>query len=310
MKIGLYTDSLGDLSLPDALDWIAAQGIEAVEIGAGNASRAPHCNLDQLVEDAEARARFKGEIESRGLTLSALNCSGNLLDPDPARGKKAQETFYKTVRAANLLGLDTIVTMGGCPGTPDGSTHHNWAPYGEQELNEWQWNEVAAPFWREAGKFAADHGVQIAIEMVISHLTHNPRNLLRLREIAGPMLGANFDPSHLFPQGMDPLVVVRALRGCIFHVHAKDTRINPQEMALNGCMDSRPMKNIWERAWVYRTLGYGHGADWWGDFLSTVRLAGYDGPVSIEHEDHLMTAREGIEKSVEFLRPLVLRTQP
>jgi sugar phosphate isomerase/epimerase len=310
MKIGLYTDSLGDLPFAEALDWIAAQGIEAVEIGAGNFSRAPHCNLDQLLEDAEARAAFKGAIESRGLSLSALNCSGNLVDPNPQQAAHAQDTFYKAVRLARLLGLDTIVTMGGCPGTPDGSAFQNWVPYASGELSEWQWAEVLAPFWREAGRFAADHGVRIAIEMVISHATHNPRTLLRLRDIAGPALGANLDPSHLFPQGMDPLVVAAALGGCVFHAHAKDTRINPQEMALNGGMDARPMSMVRERSWTFRTLGYGHGAEWWGDFISILRLGGYDGALSIEHEDRLIGAREGIVKSVQFLQPLVLRTSP
>ena len=168
MKIGLYSDSLADLSFTAALDWIAAQGIEAVEIGTGNFSQSPHCDLARLLSDADARAEFTGAIQSRGLTLSALNCNGNLLDPHPERGERARYTFYKTVQAAGLLGLDTVVTMSGCPGDPSGTPYPNWVTHPHQpefgELHRWQWNEVARPFWEKAGRYAADHGVKIAVE--------------------------------------------------------------------------------------------------------------------------------------------------
>ena len=134
---------------------------------------------------------------------------------------------------------------------------------------------------------------------------------LRLRDIVGPHLGANFDPSHLFYQGMDPPWVVRQLgKDCVFHVHAKDARVDPHETALTGGVDTRPMENVTERSWAYRTLGFGHDELWWRTLISALREVGYDGSLSIEHEDPVMSAKEGIEKSVEFLKPLVLRTQP
>lgn len=311
MKIGLFTDSLQDLSLDDALDWVVSQGVQAVEIGTGGFSSSPHCDIERLLSSADARTTFKAAVENRGLVLSALNCNSNLLDPDPVRGKQAQETLYKTIELARLLGLDTIVTMSGCPGDLAGGTYPNWVTCSWQrefvELLERQWDDVVAPFWKQAGAFAADHGVKVAIEMHPGQVVYNTRTLLRLREIAGASLGANLDPSHLFYQGMDPLVVIKALGvGGVFHVHAKDTRIDPQEMALNGGLDPRSMALTGERAWVYRTVGYGHGESWWRDFVSSLRLMGYDGVLSIEHEDRLMGSREGIVKSVEFLKPLVL----
>jgi sugar phosphate isomerase/epimerase len=313
MKIGLYSDILQDLSLEDALDWTAEQGIQAIEIGTGNFSPARHCNLDALLNDDGARAKFKAAIESRGLILSALNCNGNLLDPHPERGKRSQDTFFKTVELANKLGLDTIVTMSGCPGDLEGGTYPNWVTCNWQaefvQLVERQWDEAIEPFWKQAGKFAADHGVRVAIEMHPGQSVYNTRTLLRLRDIAGSYLGANLDPSHLFYQGMDPLVVIKALgNGGVFHVHAKDTRLDPQEIALNGGLDTRPMSNPNERSWIFRTVGYGHGEQWWRDFVSALRLTGYDGVLSIEHEDRLMGSREGIIKSVEFLSPIVLNT--
>jgi sugar phosphate isomerase/epimerase len=313
LKIGLVTDSLQDLSFTEALDWIAAQGIEEVEIATGNFSTAPHCNLERLANDADARAQFKGAIEERGLKLSLLNCNGNLLDPHPERGKKSQDTYYKTVQVSSQLRLDTVATMSGCPGDLSGGTYPNWVTCTWQpefvELVERQWEEVIEPFWREAGRFAADHGVKIAIEMHPGQAVYNTRTLLRLRDIAGPSLGANLDPSHLFWQGMDPLAVVRALgRGSVLHVHAKDTRLDPQEMALNGGLDTRPATLVDQRSWSFRSVGYGHGESWWRDFVSTLRMMGYDRVLSIEHEDRLVGSREGILKSVQFLRPLILHT--
>jgi sugar phosphate isomerase/epimerase len=315
MRIGLFTDSLADLTLDAALQWAAAEGIEAVEIGTGNFSRAPHCDLTRLIQDADARAEFAATIRRHGLHLSALDCNGNLLDPHPERGEKSRDTFYKTVQLANLLGLDTVITMSGCPGDPSGTPYPNWVTHNWQpefvQLHKWQWNEVLRPFWEKAGRFAADHGVKVAIEMHPGQMVYNTDGLLRLREIAGPALGANLDPSHLFYQGMDPMHVIRTLgRDFVFHVHAKDTRIDPHETARNGVIDIREMPRVAERAWAYRTLGFGHGELWWREFVSALRAVGYDGALSIEHEDSLMSAREGIRKSVEFLKPILLRTMP
>ena len=315
MKIGLFTDSLGDLSLSEALDWIAAQGIEAVEIATGGFSVAPHCDVDRLLRDEDARGALSDEIESHGLTLSALNCNSNPLDPHPERGQDAQDVLFKSIELAQKLGIDTVVTMSGCPGDPSDSPYPNWATHPWQpefvELHNWQWDQQVTPFWKKVGQFAADHGIRIAIEMHPGNVVYNTRTLLRLREIAGSNLGANLDPSHLFYQGMDPILVIRTLgEDFVFHVHAKDTRLDPYEMALNGGIDLRGFDQVAERSWVYRTLGFGHEEAWWRDFVSALRLVGYDGVLSIEHEDQLMSPQEGITKSVEFLKPIVLKTMP
>lgn len=315
MKLGLYSDSLQNLSFEAMLDWLVDNGFEAVEIGTGNFSSAPHCEIERLIDDNDYRDAFRKAISSRGLVLSALNCNGNLLDPHPDRRSRAQKVFHDTVLAAELLGIDTIVTMSGCPGDPTGGTFPNWVTCSWQkefvELLERQWQLEVEPFWTEAGNFASAHGIKVAIEMHPGQVAYNTRTLLRLREIAGPNLGANLDPSHLFYQGMDPFVVIRALgEGFIFHVHAKDTRLDPQEMALNGGLDPRRTGTPGVRAWDYRTVGFGHDALWWKEFVSVLRLVGYDGVLSVEHEDRLMSGEEGIRMSAAFLRPLLLRTRP
>jgi sugar phosphate isomerase/epimerase len=313
MKIGLYTDSLQDLSFTEALDFAAASGLEAIELGTGNFSSAPHLNVDQVLDDPGAAEAVLAAVAERGLIISALNCNGNLLDAHPQRRRHSQEVYHKTVRAAQKLGLTTVVTMSGCPGDLNSGVYPNWVTCTWQaeylELLDRQWTEAIEPFWQVAGPFAAAHGVNVAIEMHPGQAVYNTRTLLRLRSVAGPNVGANFDPSHLFWQGMDPLVVLRAFGpGVVFHVHAKDTRLDPAETALNGVLDTRSMGNLAERSWAFRTVGYGHAAGWWRDFISVLRLMGYDGVLSIEHEDRLMGSREGILKSIEFLKPLVLRT--
>lgn len=315
MKIGLFTDSLDNLSFEQALDWVAEQGIEAVEIGTGNFSPAPHCNLRSLSEDAGARKRFLQAVQSRGLTLSALNCNGNLLDPDPDRRRSAQDTFERTLELASELELDTVVTMSGCPGDLQGGTYPNWVTCTWQPeyvaLVERQWEQEVIPFWEAAGDTARQRGVRVAIEMHPGQCVYNTRTLERLRKlVGGSTLGANLDPSHLFFQFMDPVTVVEALGdGAVFHVHAKDTRINRNEMARNGSLDTRPMGTPGERSWEYVTLGFGNDERFWRGFVAALRMNGFDGVLSIEHEDPMMMPEEGIRKSVAFLDPLVPRTK-
>lgn len=315
MNIGLVTDSLQDVSFQDAVEWVASAGIAAIEVGTGGFSRALHFNLDALGESQPARDEFQAIIARHGLKISALNCNGNPLDPHPERGKKHREALLKTIELAPKMGVDTVVTMSGCPGDPSGSTYPNWVthPWQQefQDLYRWQWDEVLTPFWKTTSRLATDRGVKIAIEMHPGQTVYSTSGLLRLRDIAGPTFGANLDPSHLFHQGMDPIHVVRTLGpNFVFHVHAKDTQLDPYVTAQSGVIDMRPMHRVMERPWSYRTLGFGHGELWWRGFISALRSVGYDGTLSIEHEDPLLSAREGIIKSVEFLKPLLLNTMP
>ena len=175
------------------------------------------------------------------------------------------------------------------------------------EVLKWQWEEIVAPYWRAHGKFAAEHGVKIAIEMHPGFVVYNPETLLRLREIAGPSVGANLDPSHLFWQGIDPIAAIRVLGDAIFYVHAKDTQIYAQNLPRTGVLDTKAYTDERNRAWIFRTCGYGHGEEWWREFISTLRMFGYNEVLSIEHEDSLLSAGEGLMKAAAFLNGIVLR---
>jgi len=150
----------------------------------------------------------------------------------------------------------------------------------------------------------------VAFEMHPGFVVYNTETLLRLRAECGKNIGANFDPSHLFWQGMDPIACLRALKGCVYHVHAKDCRVDPLNAATVGVLDTKPYADEINRGWIFRTVGYGHGADFWKDFVSTLRLIGYDGAISIEHEDSLMSVNEGFQKAVAFLKDVLLHEKP
>jgi sugar phosphate isomerase/epimerase len=135
---------------------------------------------------------------------------------------------------------------------------------------------------------------------------YNPETLLRLRAAAGETIGCNFDPSHLFWQGADPIEVVRALGSSILHVHAKDTAIDPHNARRDGVLDTTPYADAAHRSWIFRTVGYGHGAEFWKSLISALRLVGYDHVLSIEHEDGLMSVGEGLTKAAQFLKEAVI----
>jgi len=310
MKVGCFTPLLSALPLEQVLAKLKALGLEMVEFGTGNYPGDAHAHLSML-DDPAALATFKAKVADSGLTISALSCHGNALHPDKAIAQKHAETSRKTILLAEKLGVGTVVDFSGCPGDHAGAKYPNWVtcpwPPDFLEILEWQWNDVVTPYWKAHGKFAADHGVKIAIEMHPGFVVYNPETMLRLRAIAGPSVGANLDPSHLFWQGIDPIDAIRVLGDAIHYVHAKDTQLYPVNMPKTGVLDTKPYTKERDRSWMFRTVGYGHGADWWGSFISTLRMYGYDHVLSIEHEDSLMSPEEGLGKAAALLNQLVIR---
>ncbi len=313
MKVGVFTPLLSQLPLPAVLDKLKKFNIDTVELGTGNYPGDAHCKLSML-DDGKALAEFQKVLADHGVSISALSCHGNPLHPDAAFAKQQREVSRKTILLAEKLGIPVTIDFSGCPGDSPKATQPNWVtcpwPPDYLKVLDWQWSEVVTPYWTEHGKFAADHGVKVAIEMHPGFVVYNPESMLRLRSIAGPSVGCNFDPSHLFWQQIDPIAAVRLLGDAIFHVHAKDTQIYSVNLPLTGVLDTKPYTEEQRRSWIFRTCGYGHGAEWWKEFVSTLRMYGYDNVLSIEHEDSLLSAEEGLTKAAAFLNDLVVREQP
>ena len=313
MRVGVFTPLLSQLSLDAALKKVAALDIHTVELATGNYVGDAHCKLDML-ENPTALNDFKKKIADHGFTISALSCHGNPLHPDAAQRKHDREVSRKTILLAEKLGVTTMVDFSGCPGDGPDAKAPNWVtcpwPPDFTKVLDWQWNEVVTPFWREHAKFAADHGVKIAVEMHPGFVVYNPETMLRLREIAGKNVGCNFDPSHLFWQNIDPVGAVRVLGDAIFHAHAKDTQIFANNLPRTGVLDTKPYTDEKNRAWIFRTCGYGHGVEFWSELISAMRLYGYDSVLSIEHEDSLMSAEEGLTKAAAFLNGIMIREKP
>lgn len=315
MKIGLFTVLFADKSLEETLAYVKSVGVDMVEIGTGNYPGNPHCPVDSIIECDDAAAQYKATITGAGLEISALSCHGNPLHPDEGIACAHHEAWRRTLRIAEKLGVPRVIVFSGCPGGPSGGKEPIWvtAPWPDDfaKTLEWQWSEKIIPYWTEEAKVAANHGVtEIAFEMHPNFSVYNPETLLKLRAAAGPAIGANFDPSHLFWQGIDPLAAVRALKGCIWHVHAKDTKIDPYNTMVNGCLDTKSYTDEINRSWIFRTVGYGNSLEWWKAFVSNLRMVGYDLVLSIEHEDSLMSPREGFEKAVALLRQAVITEAP
>jgi sugar phosphate isomerase/epimerase len=314
MKIGVFTVLFADRPFEEALDTIVDAGCEAIEVGTGGAPGNAHADLDNLVDNDAAQKAWMDAITSRGLEVSALSCHGNPLHPREEVAKGDDDTFRKTVRLARQLGIQNVITFSGCPGEGPNATRPNWVtcpwPTEYLEILNWQWDEVAKPYWSGAGKFAADNGVRVAIELHPGFIGYHTESFWKLREIGGEAIGVNFDPSHLFWQGMDPLVCIRELGDTIYHVHMKDTWLDQPNIRRNGVLDTKEYTNEKERSWIFRTVGFGHGQEFWRSMVSELRLAGYDGALSIEHEDSLMSVDEGFRRAAGFLKDVVLREQP
>ena len=313
MRVGVFTPLLSQLPLEGVLDKLKGLHIDTVELGTGNYPGDPHCKLSMLASAVELR-EFKRKLADRGFSISALSCHGNPLHPDAARARHDQEVSAKTIRLAEKLGVRVVVDFSGCPGDSPKAKRPNWVtcpwPPDYLETLEWQWEKVVAPYWIKRAKFAADHGVNIAIEMHPGFVVYSPETMLKLRAIAGPAIGCNLDPSHMFWQSIDPIAAIRVLGDSIYHVHAKDTQIYERNLPLTGVLDTKPYTDERNRGWIFRTCGYGHDAGWWKEFASTLRMFGYDYVLSIEHEDSLLSPEEGLTKAAELLNGIVMRQPP
>jgi len=315
MKLGVFAVLFGNKSFEETLDYLAAQGVESIEIGTGGYVGNAHCNPQELLQHPERLRAFKKAVDARNITISALSCHGNPLHPQKALAQNFHNDIIHSVELAEQLEVPVVVTFSGLPGDHEEAKYPNWpvAPWPNdfQDVLAWQWNNKVIPYWKETGGFAEKHNVKIALEPHGGFSVHTPSSLLKLRDAVGEVIGANFDPSHMWWQGIDPVQAIRILgeEGAIYHFHAKDTSIDPVNINKFGVTDMQSYSNLLNRAWMFRTVGYGHDLKVWSDIISALRLVGYDGTISIEHEDGLMSIEEGLGKAVNNLKQVIIKEQ-
>ena len=315
MKLGVMNPVLADLTFEEALARLNKLGVQCIEIGAGGYPHDYHLKPEELLASPENVEAYKALLKKYNIEISAISCHGNPVHPQKELAEKYHNEFKNAILAAEALGVDTVIGFSGCPGDSEGSKWPNWVtcawPRDYGYILKWQWEEVLIPYWKDMAEFAKAHGVtKIALEMHPGFCVYNPESFMRLREAVGDIIGANFDPSHLFWQGIDPVAAIKYLKGAIHHFHAKDTKIDERNCSINGVLDTKPLGNVFVRSWDFRTVGYGHGYDVWNDIFSMLQMTGYNGAISIEHEDALMSTDEGLEKAVEFLKKAIIFEQP
>ena len=311
MELGVLTNLYASKTLDETLELLHTLGVTMAEIGCGGYPGKAHCDPEVLLHDEKAFNEFVATFEKHEMKISALSCHGNPVHPNKEIAKSFHDDFINAILLAEKLGVDTVVGFSGCPGDSEGSKYPNWAtcawPDDYLSVLDYQWNQVLIPYWKETAAFAKAHGVtKIAFEMHPGFCVYNPETLMRLRNAVGDVIGANFDPSHLIWQGIDPVAAIRYLEGAIYHFHAKDTKIDKINTAVNGVLDTKHYGDELHRSWVFRACGYGNDATYWKDIVSALRLVGYDKVMSIEHEDSLMSIDEGLFKAVEFLTPILM----
>ncbi|HXY24698.1 MAG TPA: sugar phosphate isomerase/epimerase [Candidatus Acidoferrum sp.] len=310
IPIGVFDPVYENLSLDAMLDKVTALGLEAMEIGTGGYPNNHHCPLDDLIADRTRAKAWQKNFEDRGIRVATLSCHGNPIHPDAKRAQKDIDTFRKTVLLAEMLDVKVIVGFSGCPGGTPQDTQPNWITYRwpseHATMQDWQWKERVIPYWKDAAKYARDHGVRrLALEMHPNFVVYNPRTLMKLREAVGEEIGANNDLSHLFWQGCDPIEVIHFLgkQGAIFHAHMKDTVFFPENVnkygVLNFAFETSDLDNASE---TFRAVGYGHSASLWKSIMKAYMDVGYDGILSIENEDPILAGEVGVERAAYVLK--------
>ncbi|MBS4208659.1 sugar phosphate isomerase/epimerase [Bacillus sp. FJAT-50079] len=310
MKLGVFAVLFSKMTLEEMLDYVKASGLDTVEIGTGGYVGNAHCNPKELLENDSKLEAFKQAFKTRGMQISALSCHGNALHPNEDIANEHHEAFVNTVKLAAKLGVENVITFSGCPGESEYSKHPVWItcpwPTDFSTVVEWQWENKVIPYWKKQVELLEQYNVRVAIEPHPGFVVYNTETILRLRSECGERIGANFDPSHYFWQGMDPVNSIKALGDALFHFHAKDTRIDPLNNSYNGVLDTKSYRDIANRSWVFRTVGYGHGEDVWREIIGALQTIEYEGAVSIEHEDGLMSVDEGFTKAVAFLQDMLI----
>lgn len=314
MKLGVISQNLEQFEFEQGLQYAHDMGFAAVEVGAIGLWGRGYCNVEKLLADSDEMRRWIDTFAKYDLEISALGGHGAPLMPDEKIAGKYDQEFRQACKLAGKVGIRRFTLLAGLPEGAAGDTAPNWVTFSElpflKDTLEWQWENRLIPYWREHGKIASDHGVTLCFEMHGGDMIHNPPTVMRLRNEIGPVIATNLDTSHLWLQGIDPVEAIHYLGDAVQHVHAKDTYIRDANVKVRGHFDSSAGANLANRNWNFSVPGWGHSDAEWRAFVSALRFVGYEHVLSVEMESEYFDIEEGLQKAVEFLKPIVLEKSP
>ena len=312
MKIGIFTALYQEKSLEEVARYVSPLGYQMVELPAWKGNN--HLDIDKVIKGDHSVLNI---LKKYNLEISALNCAlpGQLvLGPldestdDWAPSSDAKEKIKygidmvkKTAQAASELKVPVVCGFVGS---------HVWDkwyifPPKNEELYEKGW-DVFANRWGNIMDTFKGYGVKFALEVHPTEIAYNIETAQRaIQALDGRSdFGFNFDPSHLIWQLIDPVVFIKTFKERIFHVHAKDSEIQEDEVRRSGVIPTG--------AWMRPDRGFRFRVPGWGDVkwkkvISALLSVGYDYVLSFEHEDPVMSREDGCEKAIEFLKPLIIK---
>ena len=297
MKLGFVSAILPDLALEAVLGYAARLGYDCVELmcwppGRADRRYAGVTHLDVTGFTPDMAARTRQLCQTAGVAISGLGYYPNPLSPDMAEAAVAVDHLGLVIQAAALLGVPQVNTFVGRDWSK--SIDANWPRFLQT--------------WRPLVALAEDLGVRIGIENCPMLFSQDEwPGGKNLATSPGPAFGLNYDPSHLVWQQMDYLKPLREFRDRLFHVHAKDVRLDRDRLDEVGIL-ATPLE-------YHSPKLPGLGEVNWGRFFSVLGDCGYSGPVCVEVEDRayessLATRLMALQQSYDFLRNFVARQSP
>jgi sugar phosphate isomerase/epimerase len=313
MYLGINTHFIMKFDFESGLQFAQSLGLKGMEVAAGGQAAKEYCDLDKLLGDKGELTRWLDAYAKHDLQVVSLSCHGAPLSPDQKIAKEYKRQFRQACELMALIGIKRMTLVAGLPEGAEGDSCPVWITQQTQEPNldfwldtlRWQWDKRLIPFWQEHGKIAADHGVTLCFEMQIADMLHTPAKLKQFRDEIGPVVASNFDISHMWVQGIDPVAALRYLGPLVQHVHLKDTYINDYNVRLHGMNNPASAREPENRSWAFTQAGWGHDEGTWREIITTLRFIGYDDILSLEMECEYMDVEEAIQKTVDFIKPIL-----
>ncbi len=273
MQVGILTAPFGKEPLDHVIEFAGTNGFDALEVASGPGGG--HIDFLNLT-DARV-SEIKKLLEANNVVISSLAWYTNMTDPE--KRDEISRNFRMLVDAAEKLGVDVVCTLAGMPVA------------GKDKLKTIQ--EDCGVVFPPLVEYAAGKGIKVALENWYATCLQGLAQFDKMFEVVPhENFGLNFDPSHLMWQGIDYIGAVERYAKRIFHTHAKDTEVRDDKLAYLGSQ-----MGGW---WRYVIPGFGRVK--WGEYISALRRAGYNGVLSIEHEDGALGREEGFIKGKNYLR--------